>query len=233
MINSTNRPMRFDIYRNIHKALRACMCDTLTRVGRLDGGDAQEMREVLAQVRAMATFCAGHLEHENKFVHTAMEARLPGSSELTAADHGHHVVACEKLHAFADAAELAGGAARASAILHLYRYLALFVGENLTHMDIEETENNATLWSTYADTELIEIEHAIVASLSPEKKMASTRWMIPAVNPEERAELVKGMMHAAPKQVFDRMLAQIEPHLSHTDWDKLMLALRPAEALAA
>lgn len=233
MIHNTNRPMRRDIYRNVHKALRACMCDTLTRVGRLDGGDAQEVREVLGQVRGMAAFCAGHLEHENKFVHTAMEARLPGSSELTAADHGHHVVACEKLLAFADAAELADGAARDAAILQLYRYLALFVGENLTHMNIEETENNATLWATYADTELIEIEQAIVTSLSPEEKMASARWMVPALNPEERAELLKGMMQAAPKPVFDRMLAQIEPHLSDTDWDKLMLALRPVEALAA
>lgn len=233
MIHSTNRPMRLNIYQNIHKALRACMCDTLTRIGRLDGGDAQEVREVLAQVRAMAAFCAGHLEHENRFVHTAMEARLSGSSELTAADHEHHVVACEKLHAFADAAELADGAARAATILQLYRYLALFVGENLTHMEIEETENNATLWATYADTELIEIEQAIVASLSPEEKMANARWMIPALNPEERAELLQGMMQAAPKQVFDRMLAQIESHLSHADWDKLMLALRPAEALAA
>ena len=233
MSNSTNSSMRIDIYRHIHKALRAYMCDTLTRVGRLDGRDLQETSEVLAQVRAMAAFCAGHIKHENNFVHPAMEARLPGSSKVTASDHEHHVDACEKLHAFADAVEQAGGPARDAAILQLYRYLALFVGENLTHMNIEEMENNAVLWATYADIELIGIEQAIVASLSPEEKMLSARWMIPAINPEERAELLKGMLQAMPRQVFDGMLAQVKPYLSNADWSKLMLALWPAEALAA
>ena len=57
---------------------------------------------------------------------------------------------------------------RATAVAELQRFLAQFVAENLTHMNVEESWNNAVLWETHSDAELIAIEQAIVASLSPE-----------------------------------------------------------------
>jgi hypothetical protein len=224
-LNKTTPPAagRFEIYRRIHKALRACMGDTLVRVGRLDAADAGELRETLAQVRLLLDFCTSHLEHENDFIHAAMEARRPGSAETTAGDHVHHIAACQRLAALADALERRPGEARA---FELYRYLALFVAENLTHMHIEETENNAVLQRAYTDAELIAIEQAIVASLTPQEQGLTMRWMIPAMNPEERAEMLLGALANMPAQAFDGMLGALKPHLPERDWDKLMLALR-------
>ncbi len=72
--------LRVDIYRGIHKAVRAFMCDTLTMVGQLDIDDDADVTATVAQVRGLAAFCADHLAHENQFIHPAMEARRPGSS---------------------------------------------------------------------------------------------------------------------------------------------------------
>ena len=47
-----------------------------------------EVSAVLAQVRSMASFCAGYLDHENRHVHPAMEARLPGSAKLATVRRG-------------------------------------------------------------------------------------------------------------------------------------------------
>ncbi|HZV65169.1 MAG TPA: hypothetical protein VFG03_09735, partial [Telluria sp.] len=54
----TNPAGPVDIYCRIHKALRACIGDTLQRLGRLDCDDTLEVVAVLAQVRGMASFCA-------------------------------------------------------------------------------------------------------------------------------------------------------------------------------
>jgi hypothetical protein len=233
MQNDCDAPSRFDIYRYIHKAVRAFMCDTLIQVGNADGADAEEMTRVIARVRGLVAFCVSHLEHENDFVHAAMEARCPGSSDATAGDHVHHADACEKLAALADAVEQAASGGRNEKMTQLYLYLALFVAENFTHMNVEETENNTALWATHSDEELIGIEHAIVASLTPEENAITLRWMIPALNASERAEFLRGVLRTVPAPVFDGMLASVKPHLTTGDWEKLMGALRPGELLAA
>lgn len=222
-----------DIYRRIHKALRACICDTLMRLGRLDCGDAQEVSAVLAQVRSMAAFCVGHLEHENRHVHTAMESRFPGSSKPSSREHEHHATACRKIIGLAAVAEQARAIDREALVAKLYRDVALFLADNLVHMHAEETENNTMLWATHTDEELLAIERAIVGSLTPDEKKVSMRWMIPAMHPHERIEMLEGMRRSAPPHVFDGMLESLKPLLLAQDWHKLMAGLRGAGRLAA
>jgi Hemerythrin HHE cation binding domain len=211
---------RYDIYAFIHKGLRAFMAHTLVRAGRLDAGDAAEVAEVGAEVRALIAICRSHLEHENHYVHTAMQARAPGSAATIETEHAHHVAALDELDALG--ARIAGDAAAAQA---LYRKLAAFVGENFEHMQREETDHNAVLWATHTDAELAAIEQRIVASLSPEEAQLSMRWMLPHVTPAERAGLLGGMRAHAPAEVFDGILSSIRPLLGGRDWRKLALAL--------
>jgi hypothetical protein len=224
---------RVDIYAPIHKALRAFMCDTLVAIGRLDGDDEVELAAGLSQLRALAGFCASHLRHENDFVHGAMEARRPGSSAAIAADHDHHDQAIGELLTLADQAQQVAGAARPLALERLYRRLALFVADNLTHMEVEETEHNATLQATHGDAELIAIEQAIVASLPPEEAALGMRWMLPAMRPAERAAQLEGMRRDAPALVFEGALAIARTHLRGSDWRKLADALALEQPLAA
>lgn len=224
---------RYDIYNGIHKALRAFMSDTLIAVTRVDCSDFQEVAQVAAQVRELATFCESHLMHENEFVHTAMESRRPGSSGTTAEGHVHHVQEIAQLIALASAMEQSAAADRSDAAAQLRRCLALFIADNLTHMDIEETWNNAVLWATHTDEELLALEQAIVASLSPEEMALCLRWMIPAMNPAERSELISGMREHAPVPAFEGALEIARAHLSARDWNKLSAALALPDRLAA
>lgn len=224
---------RLDIYRPIHKALRSFICDTMLRVGRLDCADANETAQVLAQARAMATFYIGHMQHEDHFVHPAMEAHGPGSSDAIELEHGHHEAACQKIVALATEAEQAIGADREVLVHQLYQRIALFLGETLEHMHVEETDHNAVLWKHYSDAEILAMDHAIVASLSDEEKGLGMRWMLPALSPSERLQLLKGMQCAVPPQVFAGMCAFFETLLAPADWRKLTAALEFDERLAA
>jgi len=223
---------RFDIYAGVHKGLRRFMSDTLIAVGRMDVHDADELAATLAQARGLLEFCLEHLHAESQFLHPAMEARRPGAAGTTAREHDEHLRAIERLEFDVRGVERAPPDARAGAALRLYRRLAVFVAENLEHMSVEETLNNAVLWATHTDEELVEIQQAIIASVSPAMMAAFLRWAVPAMTPAERAGLFTGMQSGAPRAVFERMLATAKPHLSERDWTKLAAALGPVPVFA-
>lgn len=198
---------RYDIYAIIHKALRSFMFDTLSRIGSMDRDDDAQVAAGLIQVRELAHLCRLHLDKENHFVHPAMEARVPASTAHVAADHVEHEHAIVELCALADAADSASGDARDDALRTLYRHLALFTGENLLHMDCEETEHNAVLWSAYSDAELAALEQSIVAAIAPGDKMLVMRWLLVGMNRQERAAMLADMRDHAPAPVFAGVMA--------------------------
>lgn len=213
---------RVDLYGGIHKALRLFMADTLSRVGRLDAGDADELAATVAQLRALLELCRSHVAHENEFVHAAIEARRPGASQRIAAEHVEHLDAIAGLEA-----EVAALAAlpREPAAQRLYRHLARFVAENFEHMHLEESSHNATLWSLYSDAELLEIHQRIVAAVEPAEMALVLRWMVPAMSPAERAGMLGEMQRQMPPEAMRGVLEIARAQLDDTAWGKLARAL--------
>lgn len=216
---------RLDMYGGIHKAIRALMADTLLAVGRMDSGDDLELAQVSERVLQLLDFCASHLKHENEFVHAAIEARAPGASERIAHEHEEH-----ERHIQALAATVAGLRAcapehRAAAAAALYRDLALFIAGNFEHMHVEETAHNAVLWARYTDAELAAIHDRLVASIPPAEMMVTARWLIPFMNPAERAGVLSGIRQNAPAPAFQAILDTVRPHLSDNEWAKLARGL--------
>ena len=226
---------RVDIYVHIHKALRALMSDTLLAVGRLDTEDEQEFEQVSHRVLQLADACESHLTHENESVHTAMDAREPGASQCIAGEHVEHVLAIEQLRLLVARMRASQGTARARAALDLYRELAVFVGHNFVHMQVEETVHNGVLWARYRDEELLALNGRIVAQLPPEEAMFWMRWMIPALSPMERLQVLGGMKAEAPAEAFAAVLDQVRPLLDLHAWAKLAggLGVAPQPGLVA
>lgn len=222
---STDTTQRYDIYEPIHKGLRDFMGDTLSRVGRVDVTDTEDLALTLGQLEALLTFCAKHVQHENEFIHTAIRARQPAAASRTSEDHVEHLHSIEALRAEARAVLAAPDAQRHMLALRLYRHLALFVAENLQHMHIEETANNAALWEHYTDAELMDIHHRLLATVSPEDKMEVMRWMVPALTPVQRAGVLGGLKAEAPAEVLDAVVSVVRPHLAIGDWTKLATAI--------
>ena len=128
------------------------MADVLVAVGKMDPRDECEARDTLARLEEMLVACEKHVRHEDEFVHRAMEARRPGSSHLLSGEHVEHLHAIEQLRAAA--------AARAP---DLYRRVAIFMVENLAHMEHEESAGNSLLAELFSDGEMMAIEGRLVA----------------------------------------------------------------------
>jgi len=212
---------RVDMYAGIHKALRALMADTLLAVGRMDSEDALERAQVTQRVLELLDFCRSHLGHENDFVHPALEARAPGASGKIAHEHEEHLQAIVALADQTTALLQCEAAGRPAAALALYRALSLFIAHIFELMHVEETAHNAVLWARYTDAELIGIHNALVASIPPDEMMYVLRWMVPFMNPAERAAMLGDMRDHAPAPAFAAALDVVRPHLGEREWAKL------------
>lgn len=223
-------PPRYDMYLPIHKALRALMSDTLDAVGRADCDDAGEVAAALAQVRELLHICEQHLEHENRFVHAALERRRPGSSLRIADEHIEHLREIDRLRRLAAEVGDATGIERYVVAGRLYGELAHFVAENLIHMEIEEREHNVALWSAYTDAELQAIEGELVASIPPAEMAVLARWMLAHNQHGFRVAMLGGLRAHAPAEVFEGMLGVARACLGERDWHKLSTALELPQA---
>ncbi len=225
---------RRDLYAVVHKGLRAFLCDTLVAVGRVDPADACAVRETLAGLAELLAFCASHVRHENAFIHPAMESRRPGSAAACLEEHAHHEAAIEALRQLASEVLDAPPDARAAPVRRLYRALAVFVADNLAHMEAEESLNNQVLWSAYTDAEIAGIEAALVGSLPPGQAMQGLRWMLPAAAPAER-EAMLARMPSSPPAAREAALAVARAHLAERDYARLegALAGRAAATLSS
>jgi iron-sulfur cluster repair protein YtfE (RIC family) len=216
---------RENLYAGIHKALRAVMTDTLLAVGRADPSDPQDVADVSRRVSALMDLCAAHVQHEDTFVHPAIEARTPGVCSEVAQDHVEHLHHIECLRAAAQQLPGLDATLQAGALHALYLELSLFVADNLQHMHLEETRHNAALWSAYTDAELRAIHDALVVTIPPAEMMQVMRWMLPQMHAPERLQVLGGMRQGAPAPVFQAVLDAVQPHLNPRDWAKLTQGL--------
>jgi hypothetical protein len=223
---------RLNLYAPVHKALRACMTDTLTLVGRIDAADSEDVANGIVRVRELLGFCREHLFIENQFVHPAMDARRPGSACETAGDHVRDEEAFERLEAELRAVEHSAAGDRQHALQHLYAELALFAAFNFQHMHVEETVNNSVLWETYTDSELLDLHKRIDGQVSLERKMAYLKWIVPNLPHRDRLAMLSAVKVALPQQAFEKVLQLIRPHVSDKVWFNLILALKPDTVVA-
>jgi hypothetical protein len=216
------RPARFDIYAGIHRALRLFMTDTLGRIGWMDTSDEVEMKRALDQLDTLLAACRSHLEHENAFLHPAIEARRPGGSRRIAGEHVEHG---EAIAALSAEAAMLRAAPSGPLALRLYRHLAVFIAENFHHMQVEETVHNELLWAAYTDEEILGIQDRLLATLEPSERAMVLRWMTPALPPAERAEWFAGMRQQMPPEAFAMVMDAARAALDDTAWAKLARAL--------
>lgn len=224
MSESVTAP-RYDMYLPIHRALRAYLGDVLNALGRMDCDDDQEVVATLAQVRELLHICTSHIHHENHFVHRAMEQRRPGSTAGIADEHIEHAHVIDDLRAALALVELGGRAERPVLAQILYRQFALFVAENFEHMQREEVDHNAVLWSAYTDDELIAIEAELKAAIPPAEMMVIARWMLASNDHAFRVRMLSEVRAHAPREVFEGLLAVAQTNLAARDWRKLADAL--------
>ncbi len=195
-----------DIYRDIHKGIRNELFAVTFEAGRADPFDHAAVATVASRWGNLVELLVAHAEHEDEFVLPVIERFAPEYAEEISGTHATLENEIAQLELLADRA--ADSCPEQGRLLthRLYLGLASFTASYLQHQEFEECEVMVMLSEHVAPEELRAIDHAIVASISPEMMARSGAIMLPAMNIEDQVELLGGVQAGAPPEVFAGML---------------------------
>ncbi len=206
-----------DLYRDIHKAIRAELFGVTVDAGRTDPADRAARVGVADRVHRLVELLVSHAEHEDAHVQPAIEEYLPVVAAQIVADHVALDARLGQLDARARDAVDAPVSERRGRLHDLYLELATFTSAYLAHQDVEERVVMPALEVALGAGPLMGIHEAIVGSIPPDEMARSLAIMIPAMNIDDRSELLGGIRAGAPAEVFGGVWALAGTVLSDAD----------------
>ncbi len=210
------RLVAVDLYRDIHKGIRSELFSVTETAGRLDPSDRQARADLATHVRQVVDLLVTHAEHEDGHIQPALERHLPALAEQVADDH-ERIEA--RLAGLADQAEEAVDTP-GNTRWHTHRFyvdFAAFTSTYLAHQDLEERVILPALEEIIGTDACLGLHQAIVGSIPPEQMATSLAVMVPAMNIDDRAELLGGMRAGAPAEVFQGMWGLVQSVLDPRD----------------
>lgn len=215
-----------DFYGPIHKGLRLAQAQMLVRLGACGGDDEAELAQLLADLSTLCHVAEHHLANEDKWVHSALEGRAPGSTVRLVESHAHHRQSFESLQALIVRVQTADPTERPSRLKQLYLRFSLFMADDLAHMAEEEELMLPVLQSLFTNAELAGVEDHILSELTPEEIIGFGRLMIPAATRADRVSLLSAMRANAPAEAFEAIMElSARPSLSESDYAHLCRGL--------
>lgn len=213
-----------DPLRDIHKAIRAELFAVTSAAGRCDPGDDRDRRDVARRVRDLVEVLAVHAGHEDDHAFPLLAEPRPDLAERLAADHRDlERSAAELVARGAELEEATDGHRR---IAHqLYLDLAAFTGAYLTHQDLEERVVAPLLLVAAGPERHAAMERAIAESIPEHLKVRTLAVMLPALNVEERVEVLGGMRADLPAPAFEQVWGLAASVLPIADRDALAARL--------
>ena len=215
-----------DLYRDIHKGIRSELFAITTTAGSVDPADRHGRLALADHVASMGDVLVSHAAHEDAFIEPALLEHLPELAERIDADH--HVL--EARYAWLtelamDAADATGTDRRRLGHL-LYLESSGFTSAYLAHQVVEERLVMPALERALGVDAVLGIHGAIISSIPPDEMARSLAFMIPAMNLDDRTEMLTGMRMSAPPEAFDGVLGLARSVLDPGDFGALAGRLR-------
>jgi iron-sulfur cluster repair protein YtfE (RIC family) len=213
-----------DLYRDIHKGIRSELFAIVGRAGSVDPNHRSDVLDLVAHVSDVHALLEAHAHHEDATIQPVLERELPDLAERIERDH---LQLDRTIGRIADiAATLDVGATSARRDTHrLYLDLGRFTSEYLVHIDIEERVLMPALEDAIGTDAAFELNATIVGSIEPADMVTSLALMLPAMNVEDRVDLLGGMRAGAPADVFGGVVDLAGSVLRTDDFRSLQLRL--------
>ena len=191
-----------DLYRDVHKGIRAWQFEVTTAAGRLDASDHAARSSHAHAVRELVRFLVFHAEHEDRELQGPIEQVLPEQAAAITRQHVELETRMATLVALADLVFECDRTDARAAVHDLYLELASFTSAYLAHQDVEERVVLPALWAAFGPEGLLAIHGRILASISPEDMGWSLSRMLPAMDVDDRVEMLESMRAEAPPEAF-------------------------------
>lgn len=206
----TVQPAQVDLYREVHKGLRLALFDLIRVAGALDAADVGSVEAFTGLFDDVDMMLQTHHSHEDGAALGAL-IREHAASVVGVIDDAHEASEQRLLELRSMVASLAGGVDNARAI---YDAVVTFTADYLGHMEVEEKHVMPLLQDSASVDELMAITMVIRTSVPPPDMCVFLRFMLPAMNLDERSATLGGMKAGAPPEIFDLFWGVAEDSLS-------------------
>jgi hypothetical protein len=214
-------PVAFDLYRDIHKGIRAELFAVTGAAGSVDPADRSGRADLSRHIQSVTDMLVLHAEHEDSALQPVLETELPAFAEQIAVDHA---VLDARIAAIRDLAQNAVEAprfAQRNDVHRVYIELASFTSSYLAHQDLEERDIMPALARAIDFEQILAIHQSIVGAIPPAVMAKSLAVMLPSMNVDDRTELLGGMQQNAPAEVFAQVFGLARSVLTPADGNAL------------
>ena len=206
-----------DLYRDVHKGIRSELFGLTSEAGRLDRGDGTARVALARRVSALRELLVSHAAHEDTHVQPLLEEHMPALAGEVARAHARIETTLVVLDDTADAAVRAPAREARHRVHQLYLDLAVFTATYIEHEEVEERLVMPALEAAVGPDTVVAVHQAIVSSIPPDELATDLGIMLPAMNIEDRTELLGGMQAGAPAEVFAGVWALARSVLDERD----------------
>jgi len=197
---------RINPYLLPHKGLRNLLSMVSLKAGNVDVTDVQSVLELQVLSNELFYLLDQHALVEDKIILPDLEKRVPGS---THENHEEHELLDEIVVQLQSQVNALKVGSDPQDFVRYFFNISDFHSRYLAHMLLEEREVLTIIWENYTDEELQSQHHEIISSFSPEKILRWFRFIIPALNPQERELALGGIKKNAPQDFWDELVGVI------------------------
>jgi hypothetical protein len=215
----------WDVYREIHKAMRFAVAGVTTQAGSADAGDEQAVRALLDEWDDVAFVLHGHHAHEDEYCDPLIRRHAADLRDELERAHHEADRQLTELQTAADGIRAATASERDRSLLAFHLALADFEAGYLPHLRFEECKVMPALNAAMSDADLEAVTHQIRGSVPPADMCTYIRYMVPAMNFTERLDMLGGMYAGAPPEVFDMFRHAAQSALAPSDFEAIALAV--------
>jgi hemerythrin-like domain-containing protein len=214
--------IRTDLFTAIHKAIRALLFDAAQRMQNLDIHRDEDVADFIAIIRDRLNFLHEHADKEDTYIFPVIAGF---DRELVEAVEREH----EQLHLLTEQVDeqlarlaVASEAERHDILTALRRSFHQLVAGHLSHMNHEEESILPATWRHLSEEQLRTILMNIQKNISPDRYAQWMHWMLPALQPQEFAGMLRGMAASAPKEMVERVLIVAERSVDAQRLDRVL-----------
>lgn len=220
----TERPRRLelDLVRYVHNGIRSALFAVTTEAGRLDPADDIGLEVLSAEIRDVARLLADHARAEDEHVELALVTN--GFGEAIAGDRDRLESWSAQIVDQVTLARSVAGDERRRSIHELYLELAAFTGAYLAQQDEEERVVSRALFERLGADGVADLFDRIITGMRPDELTRSMVATLPAINVDDRCELLRGLRSTMSADAFDAVWSLASSLLP--DEDVALLAAR-------
>jgi hypothetical protein len=198
--------IRFNLFKSVHKGLRALLADTLMQLQQTDFLIEAQANVAFERIKLVLLLMHRHTKWEDDILFQKLGANALSMTSYFTNQHYHTDALTLNMDILICGFEEAKANSEKEAVANnLLNAFVEFVAYNFNHMTMEEQLINPLLWSTHSDNELQVLQLQHLSNSSSKSEQVFLQWILIHNTNRELADWMKGIKQKSTSTQFNQV----------------------------